>query len=315
VRDMMRVIYGKKDEFTADTYTGVGLGNFDGLHVGHMTLINTLMEECRKTNLKSMVYTFENHPENILKKELTTPLLTTVRKKVSLLGETPLDYLYFDTFDETFSRMDPEEFVKAVLMDKLNAKLVVAGFNYRFGYRGGGDTEMLKELGDKYGFKVIIIPPVMVDDQVVSSTLVRNELAKGRMDNVTKYLGRHYSITGQVCGGKHIGNTIGFPTANIDPEDYLIMPGYGVYVTKTLLDGVLHGSVTNIGIKPTFGDEKRPTVETYILDFDRNIYGKDIEVFFLKRLREEMKFGSVDDLVNQMNEDVRNAREYLAVNG
>lgn len=311
----MKVIYNEKDKFKFDTPTGVGLGNFDGLHVGHMALINTLIEESQKNGLESVVYTFDKHPENILRKKLITPLLTTVRKKIQLLQETPLDYLYFDKFDEAFSRLKPEEYVKTVLVDRLNVKLAVAGFNYRFGYMGQGNTELLKKLGEIHGFKVIIIEPVKIDDQIVSSTLIRNELSKGRMDNVTKYLGRYYSITGQVCGGKQIGNTIGFPTANIDPEDYLIMPSYGVYVTRTLLDGVLHDSVTNVGLNPTFGEIKKPAVETHILDFNENIYGKDIEVFFLKKLRGEMKFKSVDQLVAQMKKDVQNTREFLKLNG
>ena len=152
--------------------TGVGLGNFDGLHIGHMALINTLISESKLNVLKSVVYTFTKHPENILRKKLFTPLLTTVNKKTQLLGETSLDYLYFDEFNEVFSRLKPERFIKDVLVDKLGMKLAVAGFDYRFGYKGTGDTKLLQELGKKYNYKVIIIPPIKVENEIVSSTLI-----------------------------------------------------------------------------------------------------------------------------------------------
>lgn len=311
----MRVICSKHDNFIFEKPTGVGLGNFDGLHIGHMALINAVINESKLNGLKSIVYTFEKHPENILRKKLITPLLTTVRKKISLLNETSLDYLYFDRFDEEFSRMNPEDFAREILVDRLNIKLAVAGYNYRFGYKGLGDIELLKNLGALYGFKVIIIPPIKVGDEVVSSTLIRHEVANGNMDKVFKFLGRHYSITGQVQSGRRIGNKLGFPTANIHPEEYLVLPSFGVYVTKTLLDGRMYNSITNIGINPTFENIRKPVVETHILDFDNDLYGKDIEVYFLHRLRGEMKFNNVDELASQIGEDIVKAREILNISG
>ncbi len=309
----MEIIYGKKEEKLIRS-SGVGLGNFDGLHIGHMALINTLIKESKLNGLDSIVYTFMKHPENILRKKLFTPLLTNVGKKIELLGETPLKYLYVDEFDENFSRLKPEAFVKYVLVDRLRIKLAVAGFNYRFGYKGQGDTELLKELGKKYGFKVIVISPIKLDDYVVSSTLIRQYVSRGDMEMVFKLLGRHYSINGEVHSGRRIGNTMGFPTANITPENYLILPNNGVYITKTLLDNTLYSSITNIGRNPTFEGLEKVSIETHILDFDKDIYGKKIEVFFISKVRGEKKFENKDALVKQIERDIIKAREFLSIN-
>lgn len=306
----MEVVYSK-DIARLKKPSGVGLGNFDGLHIGHMALIQTLIKECRLNELDSVVYTFTKHPENILRKKLFTPLLTNVNKKIELLNETSLRYICFEEFNEEFSRMKPESFVKNVLVDRLNVKLAVAGFDYRFGYKGEGNIDLLKELGKVYNFKVIIIPPIKIDDKIVSSTLIRQNVAKGDMDEVFQLLGRHYSITGNVEQGRCIGNTIGFPTANIIPEKYLILPHDGVYVTKTLLNDTLYSSVTNIGKNPTFEDQDWVSVETHLLDFDKNIYGEKIEVFFIAKIRGEKKFKSKEELLDQINKDVIYARSVL----
>ncbi len=311
----MRTIFGNENETIAERTTAVGLGNFDGLHVGHMALINTLTNEARINGLHSIIYTFTKHPENILRKKLFTPLLTTVGKRIRLLEGTPLDYLYFDEFDENFSRLKPENFVREVLLDRLGARLVVAGFNYRFGYMGQGDVNLLRELGRKYNFKVIVIPPVKVDNEVVSSTAIREYVAKGDMESVFRLLGRHYSITGEVMDGKRLGRRIGFPTANLHPEEYLIMPHKGVYITKTLYNGEFYSSLTNIGLNPTFGDIERISAETHILNFDRDIYRSSIEVFFLSKLRNEKKFKNAEELSAQIRRDVQAAKEFFDLNG
>jgi len=311
----MRTIFGNEKVIFAERTTAVGLGNFDGLHVGHMALINTLTNEARINGLHSIIYTFTKHPENILRKKLFTPLLTTVGKRIQLLEGTPLDCLYFDEFDEDFSRLKPENFVREILLDRLGARLVVAGFNYRFGYMGQGDVNLLRELGRKYNFRVIVIPPVKVDNEVVSSTAIREYVARGDMENVFRLLGRHYSITGEVMDGKRLGRRIGFPTANLHPEEYLIMPHNGVYITKTLYNGEFYSSLTNIGLNPTFGDVARISAETHILNFDRDIYRSSIEVFFLKKLRNEKKFRNAEELSAQIRRDVQSAKEFFDLNG
>jgi len=309
----MKTAFGAENIKFANKTTAVGLGNFDGLHVGHMALVNTLISEARINKLESMIYTFTKHPENILRKKLFTPLLTTVGKKIQLLSETALNYIFFDEFDEEYSRMKPECFVREILLGKLGARLVVAGFDYRFGYMGQGDVNMLREFGKKYDFKVIMIPPVKIDNEIVSSTLIRKLVAKGDMESVFKYLGRHYSITGEVLDGKRIGRRIGFPTANLQPEDYLIMPRSGVYITKTLYDDEFYSSLTNIGLNPTFGDVERISAETHILNFDRDIYRSSIEVFFLAKLRNEKKFKNAEELAGQIRHDIKSAKDYFSV--
>ncbi len=285
----------------------VGLGNFDGLHVGHMTLINTLIERSRAQELKSMVFTFTKHPENILRKNLLTPLLTTTEKKIELLGKTPLDFLFFEEFDEKYSRMPPEVFVEDILLGKMKMKLAVAGFNYRFGYRGTGDVGLLEKLGIRYGFGLIVIEPVMIDDKTVSSTLIRELVQKGDVNLAAKYLGRFYSLAGRVRSGDRRGGNLGFPTANLYTDDYLVLPKNGVYLTKAFTDGKMHNSITNIGTNPTFNESGQTSIETHIPGFEEDIYGKSIEVFFMQRIRDEIKFSSTGRLKERVKKDIETA--------
>ena len=312
----MKVICGKDENYNSlIKNSGVGLGNFDGLHIGHMALISTLISECKLNGWDSIVYTFTKHPENILRKKLFTPLITNIEKKTELLSVTTLNYLFYDEFDESYSRMKPERFVKDVLVDRLKIKLAIAGFDYAFGFRGQGNTDLLKELGKVYGFKVIIIPPIKIQDEVVSSTLIRNSIIKGNMHKAFELLGRLYSIVGEVKNGRKIGSKLGFPTANICPEEYLLLPSNGVYVTHTLYDGKLYNSITNIGVNPTIKELQGVCIETHIFDFDEDIYGKNIEVFFIYKIRSERKFKDKNDLIEQIAKDISRSREFFSVDG
>ena len=309
----MEILYGKEN-IIYNNFSGVGLGNFDGLHIGHMALINTLISESSLNGLKSLVYTFNKHPENILRKKLFTPLITTGDKKISLLKSTPLDYLYFDEFDEKFSRMSSKQFINDILIKKLNAKLIVAGFNYRFGYKGEGDADLLCQYAREKKFKLIIIPPIKINNEIVSSSLIRKYIQKGNMEKVFMLLGRHYSINGRVTTGKKIGKNLGFPTANILPDEHIILPAKGVYVTRTLYKNKLYNSVTNIGNSPTVKNDYLNCVETHLLDFENVIYNSEIEVFFLKRIRKEKQFEDKDKLIFQIKKDIRYAREFIGQN-
>ncbi len=294
-------------------HTGVGLGNFDGLHIGHMALINTLISECRLNGLKSVVYTFTKHPDHMLRKALISPLITTNDQKTRLLSTSDLDMLYYQEFDEAYSRLSPEDFVKDVLISRLKIRLAVVGFNYRFGYMGGGDVEYLKKCGEKYGFRVIVVPPVKVNAEIVSSTLIRSYIRKGRMDRVFQLLGRHFSLYGTVVGGRRIGRTLGFPTANILAHPEMVVPANGVYITKTLLNGTWLNSITNVGIAPTVRDGSLFSIETHLLDHDEDIYGKAIEVCFIQKLRGEKRFESVESLKKQVHQDIQSAHAYWQV--
>lgn len=291
--------------------SGIGLGNFDGLHRGHMALINTLINECRIHDLNSVVYTFKKHPENILRKKLFTPLIMTMEHKIRYLDRFGVETLYLQEFDEEFSRMSAEDFIKEILVNKMRVKLAVVGFNYRFGYMCKGDAELLKRLGKKYGYRVIVIPPVKVRGETVSSTLIRQYIMKGKMEKAFDLLGRNFSVPGKVITGRKIGRTMGFPTANLIPEKYLVMPASGVYITRTLYQNQWYNSVTNVGMCPTLKKEQDVTLETHMIGFDGELYGKDIEVFFIKKLRNEKQFERREDLISQIKTDIAEANKFF----
>ncbi|MGI6123255.1 MAG: bifunctional riboflavin kinase/FAD synthetase [Acetivibrionales bacterium] len=301
------------DNNTFKKHTGVGLGNFDGLHIGHMALINTLISECKLNDLQSVVYTFTKHPDTMLRKALISPIITTNEEKTKLLSSTALDTLCYKEFDEAFSQLSPLEFVENILINTLKIRLAVVGFNYRFGFMGKGDVEYLKKCGEKYGFRVIVIPPVKVNSEVVSSTLIREYIKKGKMERVFQLLGRHFSLYGTVIAGRHIGRTLGFPTANIMAHPKMVVPANGVYITKTKYGDKWISSITNVGIAPTLREGSAFSIETHMLDYDEDIYGKDIEVCFIHKLRDEKKNDSIEALKKQVNDDIKKAKEYWEV--
>lgn len=303
---------------SSDTFkkkTGVGLGSFDGLHIGHMALINTLISECRLNGLDSIVYTFKNHPDSMLRKNELSPLITLNDHKTKLLESTGLDFLCYQEFDEAYSKLEPDEFIEDILLEKLNARLVVVGFNHRFGHKGRADAQYLKKRGEELGFRVIIVPPLSVDNEIVSSTLIRKYIKEGKIDRVFQLLGRHFSLSGKVVSGKRIGRNLGFPTANITADPDMVVPANGVYITKTKVKGVWLNGVTNVGIAPTVRDGKLFSIETHLIDwdFDEELYGTAIEVCFIIKLRGEKKFDNVEALKKQVAEDIQEARLYWDV--
>lgn len=293
--------------------TGVGLGNFDGLHIGHMALIHTLVSECRMSGLSPAVFTFTKHPDHILRKDLYQPLITSLSHKTAILSRLDLDWLCLQEFDESFSQLSAEDFVKDILLSRLHARLIVVGFNYRFGYLGEGDTDLLRRMGARYGFRVLVVPPVKVEDEIVSSTLIRSYIGKGEMEHVFHLLGRHFSIPGIVSGGRRVGRQIGFPTANLYPEPEMAIPAFGVYITRTRSGQAWHDSVTSIGLAPTVRTDGSFSIETHLLGFREDLYGQEIEVAFLKRLRGEVRFEGVEALKSQIACDIAEAQAYFSV--
>jgi riboflavin kinase / FMN adenylyltransferase len=291
--------------------SGVVLGNFDGLHIGHMMLIKTLTYQCSVDGLYSFLYTFDTHPHHVLRKNVMNYLLLRNNKKIEVLESTGLDGVYFEKFDEVFSKLSPEVFVNEVLVNRFGVKLVVVGENYRFGHKGGGDVKLLKALGDELGFKVQGLPLLKLGDDIVSSSTIRQNLHSGNLEKVFLLMGRYFSIRGIVQHGEKIGRKLGYPTANISPLDSQALPKTGVYVTKTLLGGRYFNSITNIGYNPTIADNKKISVETHIFDFDEDIYGKEIEVEFVSRIRDEIKFDGLDQLKEQMRLDCLYAKDHF----
>ena len=300
------------DEFVKEkSGIGVGLGNFDGVHLGHAALITALNEKCREFNIPSLIYTFANHPDNVLFTDKPTQLIVTNAKKASIMKEKGVDGIYFERFNCKYASMSAEDFVRIILRDRLGAGLVVIGHNYSFGEKGAGSPELLRKLGKKYGFETIIIPPVKVNNTVVSSTLLRSVIGSGEVEKYPVYTGRRYSLPGVVEHGRHVGQSLGFPTANILPQDGFALPASGVYITETLIGGVLYSGITNIGDNPTF-DLKRTTVETHLFNYGEDLYGQSIEVFFIKKLRGEVKFQSSEALMAQVRRDISAAVNYFS---
>lgn len=294
---------------------GVALGNFDGIHKGHSQLIQTLVKECRNRNIKACVYTFENHPNNVIFKDKHTPVIMTAEQKIKITEELGIDELFLEHFDENYASTTPDDFIKNILIEKLGVKLVVVGFDYSYGQFGKGNVQELKKKGEEYGFDVIVIPqiksflPREKKEVTVSSTVLRELIRNGNMIDYKVLTGRNYFIPGKVQCGRKVGKKLGFPTANIVPQDGFALPEFGVYATVTHIGDKVYRSITNIGNNPTFKEIKRITVETYLIGFEGELYGQDIEVEFIQKMRGEIAFSSVEDLVAQINSDLKERKE------
>ncbi|CCQ93059.1 Riboflavin biosynthesis protein RibF [[Clostridium] ultunense Esp] len=291
--------------------TGVALGNFDGIHIGHQHLIKDNIDKAKERNLKSSVLLFKNHTKTILDKEGKSKLeiITPYNQKLEILDRLGVDLIYTINFDKNLMKLSPEEFVRSILIDRLNAKLVTVGFDYRFGHKAAGDSEYLIHLGKEEGFQVNIIEPIYVNEEVVSSTLIRNLIKSGSIEKANNLIGRYYSIVGQVVKGRSRGSKIGYPTANLRLEHEYVIPKTGVYKTITILGDKEYISLTNIGYNPTFNEDELK-IENYILNFNNNIYGKHMEVKFLEFIRDDIKFNTTQELIEQIKRDVEYVKKH-----
>lgn len=296
-----------KKEYIKDGGTVLALGSFDAIHTAHQKIIKKAIQYGKENGLKSGVYQFLTQPCEVLNpKEFKGNVYTNAQKEV-ILESLGVDFAYFEDFSEEFIKLSPESFIKE-LCEKFDVKCVVVGFHYRFGYKGEGDSELLKKLGEKYGFETIIVCPVKKDGTLISSTLIRNYILSGEIKKANAFLGREYSILTEVKKDRGVGTSVlNIATANLTLEKNLVLPENGVYLTKVIYDNKAYPAVTNVGTRPTFDlDEK--TVETHILDFKEDIYGKKIEVLFLEQIRKEVKFQNSDQLKMQILSDIDKAR-------
>lgn len=295
-----------------DTY--IALGSFDGLHLGHISLVNKTIELAKENNAKSMVFTFKTHPLMTINPELAPKLLMDNNTKVSVLKNTGLDIINMVTFDKNLMKMNPEDFI-VNLLNHYKARGLVVGFNYRFGYKNLGDAEMLSKLSEKYGFSLYVEAPVKFKDQVVSSSMIRGIIAdEGDIDKANKLLATPFAMNGDVIRGKQLGRTIGFPTANLNYNKQSVIPRGGVYYTAVEYKKKFYKGITNIGYNPTVNDNKL-SIETHILDFNENIYNKKIKVYFIERIRDEKKFDSLQELTKQLEKDKEYAvKQKLEIN-
>ena len=300
--------------FNSSEKTIVTIGTFDGIHVGHQKILKDLIKTAKKEGKKSVLLTFFPHPRMVLQKDNKILLLNTIKEKSSLLEKMGLDYLIIHPFSKEFSRLTALDFVRDILVNKLNTSRLIIGYDHHFGKNREGNIHQLKEYSLLYDFKVEEIPAQDIDDVSVSSTKIRTALKEGNLKTANNYLGYHYMLNGTVVSGKKLGGTIGFPTANLEiKEPYKLIPKTGVYIIKTHINTVLYTGIMNIGFNPTVLG-KHQTIEAHLFDFNEDLYGKEIMIEFIYFLREEHKFKSIEELVVQLNIDKENAISYLSNN-
>ena len=285
----------------------LALGNFDGLHRGHMKIIDRVRRRAGERGGMPAAMTFDPHPPRVVRPDKAPPLLMTIEQKMDALGRAGMQGVAVIRFTREMSLWEPEAFVRTVLVEWLHVAEVWVGANFLFGHDRAGTFSVLRSLGARYGFRAEKIDPVRYKDFVVSSTRVRRLVSEGRVDEAGALLGHHYFIDGTVTRGAGRGRGIGFPTANLTTENELIPPA-GVYATTATIGGIVHPSITNIGMRPTFGDVDKLTVETHVFDFDKDLYDSRIRLAFVQRMRDERPFPDVDALRAQIEADARSAR-------
>lgn len=279
----------------------ITIGNFDGLHKGHMALVEKAIEYGKSNNIKSIVFTFSNHPANYFRSDSLKNIITE-EDKLERLKKLGVDVVVNIPFDEYMTQISAEDFVKDILINKLGMKKIIVGHDFTFAKNKEGNSKVLENLSFKYNFLLEVVEPIEINDIRVSSTYIRNLITTGKVSKVEEYLGYNYQLKGEVIHSKKLGRTIGFPTANIEVSPNMIIPKRGIYVTKVYLDGKTYAGATNIGYNPTVNGDKI-SIETNILEFNEDIYGKVIRVEFLERIRDEKKFNSLDELKNQLKKD------------
>lgn len=279
----------------------VALGSFDGVHQGHMTLIKRSVEVAKLKDGNSMVFTYKNHPRTLINPMSAPKLIMDLDTKLDILKEQEIDIVVLRDFTEKFMKMNPEDFIK-LLCEEYNVKGIIVGFNFRFGYKNAGDIKLLERLKVKYGYELFVLEPYYYDEEVISSTRIRKLILDGNIEKANEMLPRLYCLKGKVKHGRKLGRTIGFPTANLEYSNEMIIPKIGVYYTNIIYENEKYKGITSIGNNPTV-EGKELTIETYILDFEDEVYGEEIEVYFIERIRDEKKFDSLEQLVVQLRAD------------
>lgn len=287
------------------------VGSFDGVHLGHQRVIEELVTRARRASGTAAAMTLRPHPREFFAPSHAPNLLTSDKKKLELFERIGVDAVFILPFTQQVAYLEPRAYVETIIQRRCHAREMVVGHDFRFGKGAEGDYALLQELGRDFGFSVYQVPPLMLDGERVSSTAIRERLLEGDLDAAESFLGRKYSIAGEVVSGRGIGATLGFPTANILPH-HTAIPAQGVYAAKVLLDGVEYPAAVNIGIAPTIRHDET-VIEAFLIDFDGNIRGTEIEVIFHQRLRPEKKFGSYDELIAAIHTDVKNIKSIFSL--
>jgi riboflavin kinase/FMN adenylyltransferase len=309
----LRVVRGaeewRSDPTLAGRRTTLAIGNFDGVHLGHQELLQLLAGFARQSNALAVALTFDPHPLKVVRPQQAPRLISTLEQRLRWMDELGLEAALVLPFTKETARLEPDEFVGALLVETLRAECIFVGENFRFGHRHAGDVSQLEELGRKHGYRVKIVPPVVLDGEIVSSSAVRRAVTEGRMDMAKRLLGRPFSLTGSIVSGTGTGGRKVVPTLNLGYEQELL-PARGVYATETNAGGLWFHSVTNVGVRPTF-DGSHVTVESYLFDFSERVTAGNLEVRFWKHLRGEKKFPSAQALKEQIRQDSDRARDYF----
>lgn len=298
-------------EIHNETNAQVTIGNFDGVHRGHREFLSKIKDDCKKSRAKFLVITFVPHPVQILKAQ-SGFLINTFSERRELLHECGVDYLFEIDFTRDFSTLTPEEFLEKFVFIFSGIEKLYLGHDFAFGANKSGNHNVAKDLCDKHSVHLVLQDEFQLGTDSISSSIVRSEIVGGNMEKAQNLLGRKYFLSGRVIKGEGRGRQIGFPTANLGYDKELIVPQRGVYITQTKFKDLTYNSVTNIGFNPTFNSGNQINIETHLLDFSRDIYGEEVRVSFIKKLREEKKFSSVNDLISQIEQDVKLARTFFS---
>ncbi|SEM05169.1 riboflavin kinase / FMN adenylyltransferase [Aquimarina amphilecti] len=300
----------------ANTYNNhvpsvVTIGTFDGVHIGHKKIIERLVEAAKRNNLESVILTFFPHPRMVLQKDTSIKLINTIEERIQILEKTGLDSLVIHPFTKEFSRLSAKEYVEEMLVDKLNVRHVIIGYDHRFGRNRNSNIIDLASFGIQNDFTVEEITKQDIDDVAVSSTKIREALLEGDIMKANKYLGYNFMLTGKIIKGKELGRKLEYPTANLYiEEDYKLIPKKGVYVVKSHINNKLYFGMMNIGNNPTVNGQHQ-TIETHFFDASFNLYEKKIQIEMLIRIRDEKKFESIEALKNAMQDDEDFSRDYI----
>jgi riboflavin kinase/FMN adenylyltransferase len=304
-------IYQSLNEFTPSKKTIVTLGTFDGVHIGHNAILDTICNIAKQEKLESVLLTFFPHPRLIVSNDSEIKMLNTMPEKAILLEQKGVQNFIIHPFDKLFSELSPREFVEQILIKQLNIQKIIIGYDHKFGKNRAAGIKDLIAFGKEFDFEVEEIPAKQVEEVSVSSTKIRNSLLEGKISLANEYLGYAYMLSGKVVKGNQLGRTIGFPTANIQiSENYKLIPKNGVYIVSAIMKNQTVFGMMNIGIKPTLSDNI-PTIEVHLFDFSEDIYGQKVQVNVIERLREEQKFESLEALKSQLEIDKKNTIQYF----
>ena len=296
-------IFDNLKSYSSEKESILTIGTFDGVHIGHNKILKRLIQDSKKNNLSSLVMTFFPHPRMILNKSHEIKMIDTIDEKINLLEKTGLDNLIIHPFDNNFSKIRAKEFVEEILVKKLKIKEIIIGYDHKFGKDREASVEDLKKFGKDYMFSVKEIPAQEIDSIAISSTKIRNAILNGEIEKCNKFLGRNFILTGKVVYGDGLGKKIDFPTANIEiKETYKIIPKNSVYLVKTKINSNTYFGMMNIGIRPTVGGTNK-SLEIHFFNFKDNIYGKNVSIEIIKKIRDEKKFSSIDQLKIQLKKD------------